>query len=153
MLTNQSLKDWKDIVALLAKYRRQIHSRVISQPTNSNNLSTKIDCCEAVDASVFYGRETELKLLKQWVVEDRCRMVAVRGMTGIGKTQLVSKLMPSLQTEFDYIIWRNISYAPSLIQILADLIEFLSDQQHKKSDNLRLMSQSIQQLFRSMIPL
>jgi hypothetical protein len=153
MLTNESLKDWKDIVTLLAKYRRQPHLKVISQPTISSFSSTKIDCYEAVDASVFYGRETELATLKQWVVKEGCRMVAVRGMTGIGKTTLVSKLIPSLQTKFDYIIWRNISHAPPLIQILADLIEFLSDKQDKKFENWHLMHQSIQQSMRSMIPL
>lgn len=106
-----------------------------------------------MDASVFYGRKTELKLLKQWVVEEGCRMVAVRGMTGIGKTKLVSKLIPSLQTEFDYIIWRNISHAPPLIQILADLIEFLSDKQDEKFENWKLIHQSIQESMKVMIPL
>ncbi|MGB3403001.1 MAG: ATP-binding protein [Microcoleaceae cyanobacterium] len=142
-LTNQSLKDWKDIINLLAKYRHQ--------SSYLTSLSTKIDYYEAVDAAVFYGREAELKLLKQWVVEDRCRIVAVRGMTGMGKTKLVSKFIQSLQTEFDYIIWRNISHAPPLIHILAELIDFLSDKQNKKLEDWRLINQSFKHFIRSNI--
>ena len=151
-LTDQPLKEWRNIVRLLAEYRCHTHVAV-SQPTIPTTPSAKIDCCEAVDASVFYGRETELATLKQWVVEDRCRVVAVRGMVGIGKTKLVSKLIPSLETEFDFIIWRNLSHQPPLIHVLADLIQFLSDQPNNKPKVSRFMSQSIKQLLRSKIPL
>ena len=36
---------------------------------------TTISWGEAVDVSAFYGREVELSLLKQWVVDDRCRLL------------------------------------------------------------------------------
>ncbi|MEL7039788.1 MAG: ATP-binding protein, partial [Cyanobacteria bacterium J06592_8] len=149
-LTGKSIKSWKDIVILLAEYRSHTPVDIPKLMISTTSLG-KIDCCEAVDASVFYGRETELTTLKQWMVEERCRVVAVRGMAGMGKTKLVSKLIPSLQTEFDYIIWRNLSHAPPLIQVLADLIEFLSDKQDKKLENWRVINQSIKMLTQSFI--
>lgn len=149
-LTEKSIKNWKDIVILLAEYRLETNLATIPQPTILITPSpTKIDCYEAVDTSVFYGRETELETLKQWVIEDCCRIVTVRGMAGMGKTKLVSKFIQPLQTEFDYIIWRNLSHAPPLIEVLADLIEFLSEKPDKKLENLRL----INKLMKSLIPL
>ncbi len=86
------------------------------------------DWGEAPDVSVFYGRQEELAELSHWVVADRCRLVAVLGMGGIGKTFLVTRLAQQIKKEFDYLIWRSLRNAPPLATILADCIKFLSDQ-------------------------
>ncbi|MBE9046880.1 PQQ-binding-like beta-propeller repeat protein [Pleurocapsales cyanobacterium LEGE 10410] len=83
---------------------------------------------EADDIPVFYGRTQELATLGQWIVNDRCRLVAVLGTRGIGKTALSIKLAQQIQDEFEYIIWRSLSQAP-LKELLADLIRFLSNQE------------------------
>src|SRR5439155_1616262 len=46
------------------------------------------DWGEAPHLDQFYGREKELVELEQWIVGDRCRLVAVLGIGGIGKTAL-----------------------------------------------------------------
>ena len=87
------------------------------------------DWGEAVDVSIFYGRTTELTTLEHWIVHDRCRLVMLLGMGGIGKTSLSVKLAQQIQDKFEYIIWRSLRNAPSVQDILADLIKFLSNQQ------------------------
>ncbi len=87
------------------------------------------DWGEAPDVSIFYGRQEELAALSQWVVTDRCRLVAVLGMGGIGKTALVTRLAEQIKETFDYLIWRSLRNAPPLEDILADCLKFLSDQQ------------------------
>jgi len=42
---------------------------------------------EAVDVSVFYGREEQLAQLRQWIVEDHCRLVAVWELAALVRWQ------------------------------------------------------------------
>ncbi|MBW4569584.1 MAG: NACHT domain-containing protein [Tolypothrix carrinoi HA7290-LM1] len=87
------------------------------------------DWGEAVDVSVFYGRTEELAVLEQWIVKDQCRVLALLGMGGIGKTALSVKLAEQIQEQFEYVIWRSLRNVPPLKELLTDLILFLSDQQ------------------------
>src|SRR5919199_637257 len=86
------------------------------------------DWGEAIDVSVFYGRVEELAKLEQWLVRDRCRLVMVFGMGGVGKTAISVKIAERIQEHFDYVIWRSLGNAPPILDLLADLIQFLSQQ-------------------------
>jgi transcriptional regulator with XRE-family HTH domain len=44
----------------------------------------RIDWVEALDTSHFAGREVEVAELSQWIVQERCRLVMLVGMGGIG---------------------------------------------------------------------
>nr|RNJ69058.1 MAG: NACHT domain-containing protein [Leptolyngbya sp. IPPAS B-1204] len=97
------------------------------------------DWGEAIDVSIFYGRETELSLLQKWVIQDHNRLVLLLGMGGIGKTALAVKLAQTIQTEFEYVIWRSLRNAPPLESLLADLVPFLSNQQDSRAEIGRLV--------------
>ncbi len=86
------------------------------------------DWGEAPDVDIFYGREQELATLKQWIGVDRCRLVVLLGIGGIGKTALSVKLARQLTEGFDYVIWRSLRNAPPFFALLEDLIFFLSQQ-------------------------
>jgi DNA replication protein DnaC len=93
---------------------------------NANNYQ---DWGDAVDVSIFYGRTEELVTLEQWIVKDRCRLVVLLGMGGIGKTALAVELAERIQNEFEYVIWRSLLHAAPVQDMLAELIKFLSNQQ------------------------
>lgn len=97
--------------------------------------SCRQDWGEAIDVSVFYGRTQELATLEQWIVGDRCRLIAILGIGGTGKTALSIKLAEQIQDKFEYIIWRSLHNAPSLESLLASLIQFLSPQQESDLPN------------------
>jgi hypothetical protein len=107
----------------------------------------KADWGETIDVSNFYGRSIELTTLTRWIVGDRCRLIALLGMGGIGKTALSVKLANQLlitssiqgRTEFEYVIWRSLRNAPPLETLLADLVPFLSTQQDTQNTLNRLM--------------
>lgn len=120
-LTNReenTVKNWRDIVNWLeAAGYRSVQSK------------QKIDWDEAPEVSVFYGRDTELKTLKEWIVSDRCRVVALLGMGGIGKTAIAVRTAEQIQDEFDYIVWRSLRHSPALQEIGVEIVSFLSCEQ------------------------
>ncbi|NJO78348.1 MAG: hypothetical protein HC827_07335 [Cyanobacteria bacterium RM1_2_2] len=82
------------------------------------------DWGDAIDVSIFYGRETTLAQLQLWLVEDKCRLVALLGIGGIGKSALAVKLGMQLQSEFDVIVWRSLQNAPPLEDFLKSVCNF-----------------------------
>ncbi len=91
---------------------------------------------EAVDTSIFYGRTEELMTLEQWILPDRCRLIGLFGMGGIGKTALSCKLAKQIQGEFEYLFWVSLRNALPLQELLSDLLLFLSNQQETEEANL-----------------
>ncbi|MEH2113141.1 NB-ARC domain-containing protein [Nostoc sp.] len=87
------------------------------------------DWGDAIDVDFFYGRQAELAQLQQWILVERCRLVALLGMGGMGKTSLSIKLAQQLQGEFKCVIWRSLRNAPPVQEILIDLLKLLSNQQ------------------------
>ena len=88
-----------------------------------------IDLTDAPELTDFYNRTTELSTLKQWILEDKTRLITLYGLSEIGKSTLTLKLIEEIQTEFDAIIWRSLSHTPTLSTLQTELKEFLAPSQ------------------------
>jgi WD40 repeat protein len=152
-IAEKSVKNWRDVAVLLEgngyKYlpdaaasstsssqtSSAFPSSAISPSQNSEDIpdmpiSSKFrDWGDAPDVPIFFGRTHELEQLQQWIIGDSCRVVAILGMGGIGKTNLSLKLAQGVQDQFQFVVWRSLLNAPPLTTLLTDLIQFLSKQQ------------------------
>ena len=87
------------------------------------------DWGEAPFVEHLYGREQECATLRQWLVEDRCRTVALVGIGGVGKTSVASVSANLVKSSFTSIFWRSLQNAPAFSVLVADCIRHNSVQQ------------------------
>src|SRR5438105_6500751 len=88
----------------------------------------RVDWGEALDVPSFYGRQGELATLAGWVVQERCRVVSVLGLGGIGKSALVVSLMHQVAAHFEVVLWRSLRDAPSCEALLEECLQVLAPQ-------------------------
>jgi hypothetical protein len=92
--TNRSLESIKKEASLLWRLLSQVLGEKVTKFSLKDVLRRSLSCvylatlnthedwADAPDVSRFLGRETDLNTLKQWVIQDRCRLVAIVGLPG-----------------------------------------------------------------------
>jgi WD40 repeat protein len=115
-------RDWSELCSVAEDF---IAERQVTEHPPEPACDRRTDWGEAPDVPAFYGRSQELKSLARWILVDRCRLVGVLGMGGVGKTTLVVKLTEQVQDEFDYVVWRSLRNAPPIDDILNDYLGLL----------------------------
>ncbi|MBD2028165.1 WD40 repeat domain-containing protein [Leptolyngbya sp. FACHB-711] len=156
-ITAGQVKNWRDVAVLLERQgykRNDVLVQSIANAESSSVLSSSVptlhhDWGDAPDVCVFFGRTEKLEQLEQWIVQDRCRIVSILGMAGVGKTRLSLKLgaggigktdlslklAQGIQDQFQFVIWRSLLNAPPLPSLLTELVQFLAQQQEAPLSN------------------
>ena len=69
-----------------------------------------------------------MKLLTDWVVTERCQVVSIFGLGGIGKSALAITLMHHVAERFEVVIWRSLRDLPTCEELLDDCLRVLTPQ-------------------------
>jgi len=107
----------------------------------------RIDWGEAINVNQFQGRQAELAQLSHWLLEEKCRLVALLGLGGVGKSSLAAKLANELalaaetgsHATYTHLIWRSLRNAPPLETLLSELVLFVSNQTETRADLKQLL--------------
>lgn len=94
---------------------------------NKSNAKPKVReyLTEMPKCGVLFDRTSELTTLKQWILQENTRLLAILGIVGIGKTALAAQLVEQIKHEFDFIIWRSLATSPPLSILQTNIIQFL----------------------------
>jgi hypothetical protein len=84
------------------------------------------------EADFFCGRTEELAEIKRWIIGDKCRLITVFGMAGMGKTALAVELAQGIEGDFDYLIYRSLKQVSPLTELLGDWLEILTNSPRRK---------------------
>ena len=109
-----------------------------SHPPNqetANPQQTKTshqDLSEMPELGDFYDRTPQLQTLTTSILQQNSRLIALTGISGIGKTSLAVKLVHQIKDEFEYVIWCSIDASHTLDQFQHKLIQLFS--QSEKQD-------------------
>ncbi|MEG4504149.1 NB-ARC domain-containing protein [Microcoleus sp. F6_B4] len=108
--------------------REKVRSPKTPQNTQPTAKQPRIDLGDAPEISTFFDRTSEISTLKQWILENRTRLISILGLSGSGKSAIALQLIQHIQYEFDCIIWRSLRNSPNLQALQTDIIKFLSQQ-------------------------
>lgn len=137
-------------IDLPSPHSQGVGSRITTTTERTPSEAMNPSWGEAIDVSRFHGRTGELITLRHWMIHDRCRLVALVGMGGIGKTALSVKLAEQVQDQFQCIVWRSLRNAPSIQSLLIDVLSCLSDPQAiERSDSLDQTISRLLEILRS----
>lgn len=109
----------------------------------NSSPNVRQDWGEAICVSEFYGREEEISILEKWLLKEQCRLIAILGIGGIGKTSLSIKFVQQISDKCDYIIWRSLKDAPSLNTLLSNILQSLVNIQNNEIDCSRTVNEQI----------
>ncbi|PSB24443.1 ATPase [filamentous cyanobacterium Phorm 46] len=98
------------------------------EPLNKGNTEPKLRqfLAEMPKSGIFYDRTTSLATLKQWILHENTRLLAIHGIVGIGKTAIAAQLVQQIKHEFDFVIWRSLATSPPLRILQTSIIQCFS---------------------------
>ncbi len=116
------------------KHPPNISNSNSQNPETSHPIKPKIyyeDLSEKPELGTFYNRTSDLQSLTTLILQEKCRLISLTGISGIGKTSLAVKLVEDIKHNFEFVIWCNLENYSTLSEFQSHLIDFFSQSQNK----------------------
>jgi DNA-binding XRE family transcriptional regulator len=114
------------LTTLLPPLELSLSLQPVKETTASDALAHREDWNDAPAVPTLYGREWEIDLLTGWVAADRCQLVSLLGLGGVGKSALAVSLMHLLAEHFEVVIWRSLRNLSTSDELIEELLQFLA---------------------------
>ncbi|MEO1402390.1 MAG: NB-ARC domain-containing protein, partial [Cyanobacteria bacterium J06635_1] len=125
--TNYLMRDvapklWKFLSDALGTSVGKTNFRIVlDEVAGKNAVGTTLDTPDAASLLSTSGLSTpnlqvawesegfpeSLATLRQWILEDRCQLLSIYGLSGAGKTVLARRLIESIGDQFEQVIWQS----------------------------------------------
>lgn len=127
------------------------------QPVVITSRDTHYDWGNSPDIQHFFGRVYDIKTTCELLTNGKCRLLSIIGMKGMGKSSLSLRVCKGLsdnsdedefciKSSYEYIMWLDMLNAPSLSEVLVDVVGFVSNYQENLNnlDTNKLISTLLQ---------
>ncbi|MDJ0601698.1 MAG: hypothetical protein QNJ37_22995 [Crocosphaera sp.] len=106
--------------------------REVTYIEETQRKQTKIDWGEAISSFDLFDRSArtkELETLTQWITEDKCRVILIEAIKGMGKSHLSYQLVQENKNDFDFVSVRSLDQYESIDELLTDWLYFINNEE------------------------
>ncbi|MBP0043575.1 MAG: ATP-binding protein [Roseofilum sp. SBFL] len=110
---------------------------------NQASVNSFIDLALAPEITHFQGRSEELEKLSECIFNQPTCLMAVLGLSGIGKTTLVRRFIDLHLDSWEAVIWKSLKFPKSLSHLLHDILTTFKPETEKSLE----LDEQITQVF------
>jgi hypothetical protein len=123
---NKASQLWKDLSQVLGtKISKHNICQIVAELDLDTSLVNPTLAERARTRSRFFGRLSELYVLRSTIEAAQHKLICLYGMQGIGKTALVRQYTERLSPRFDRLIWLSLADLPDLSEVLSTIVKEL----------------------------
>ena len=100
--------------------------RKTNHSKNPKKTQLYLDLGNAPERLNCYGRTEEMEFLDRSILTEKCRLFALLGFSGIGKTTLALHWIEHNKTQFQYVIYRSFRFYAHLSSLLGNLLSIFA---------------------------
>ena len=113
--------------SILVNNYNDVNIAIYQDQNPSASSSNPCDLSQMPALKFCFGRENDVNLLAEAILNQQYNLIEITGVKGIGKTTLTVQLVEKIKDNFDCVIWRNLSFYNSWRELKLALFQLFND--------------------------